>query len=124
MEVRIANKHIQNSLQALDVKPRELVQVAQIRLRKLNGKKRVEPSGIAVSSNGEIAVVDKLNGRVFMYSKDGKFLRDFGHRDSGNGELNGPCGAAFIADGELLIGDELNHRVQVFDCKTGEFFRC
>ena len=59
------------------MKPQELVQVAQIRLRKLNGKKRVEPSGIAVSSNGEIAVVDKLNGRVLMYSKDGTFFTRF-----------------------------------------------
>ena len=124
VEVKIANKHIQNSPQTLDVKPRELVQVAQVRLRKLNGKGKVEPSGVAVSSNGELAVVDKHNGRVLMYSKKGKFLREFGHQGSGNGELKIPSGAAFTADGELVIGDEGNHRIQEFDGKTGQVLRC
>ena len=119
VEVKIANKHIQNSPQTLDVKPRELVQVAVT-----DGKNLVGPSGVAVNSDGEIAVLDQDNNCVLMYSKGGQFLRKFGRQGSGNGELNTPAGAAFTADGELVIGDHLNHRVQLFNAKTGEFLRC
>ena len=122
--VKVENKNIQNSPQTLDVKPRELVQVAQIQLRKQDGGENVAPSGVAVNKDGEIAIVDQPNSRVVMYSKEGEFLREFGHQGSRNGELNTPCGAAFTADGELMIADQLNHRVQVFDCKTGMFLRC
>ena len=124
VEVKFGNKNIQNSPQTLDVKPRELVQVAQIQLRKPDGGENVGPSGVAVRRDGELAIVDNNNGRVLMYSKEGEFLREFGHQGSGNGELKNPSNAAFTADGELVIGDQLNHRVQVFDCKTGEFLRC
>ena len=124
VEVKVGNKNIQNSPQTLDVKPRELVQVAQIQLRKPYGGVNVGPCGVAVSRDGEIAIVDSENCCVLMYSKGGKFLRQFGHEGRGNGELNNPFGAAFTAFGELVIGDELNHRVQLFDGKTGEFLRC
>ena len=120
MEVKIGNNHIQNSPQTLDIKPRELVQVAQIQLRKPANGENVGPSGVDVSKDGDTAIVDQRNVRVVLYIKE----REFGHQDSGNGELNAPCGAAFTVDGQLVIGDELNHRVQVFGGKTGEFLRC
>ena len=124
VEVKIENKNIRNSPQTVDVKPRELAQVAQFDLTKPNGRETIRPSGVSVSKDGEIAIVDQQNGRVLMYSKEGEFLREFGHQGSGNGKLNAPCGAAFTADGELVIGDQLNHRVQVFDGKTGKSLRC
>ena len=88
--VKVENKNIQNSPQTLDVKPRELVQVAQIQLRKQDGGENVAPSGVAVNKDGEIAIVDQPNSRVVMYSKEGEFLREFGHQGSRNGELNTP----------------------------------
>ena len=124
VRVKIGNNHIQNSPQTLDVKPRELVQDAEVQLRNCGSGKDVRPSGVAVSKDGDIAIVDKPNGRVVMYSKEGKFLRENGHQSSGNGQLNDLCGAAFTADGELVIADQLNHRVQMFDGKTVEFLRC
>ena len=106
------------------MKPRELVQVAQFQLRKPHGRENIGPTGVAVSKEGEIAIVDQRDSRVLMYNKQGEFLREFGHQGSDNGELNKPFGAAFTADGELEIADQLNHRVQVFDGKTGGFLRC
>ena len=124
MEVKIGNEHIQNSPRTLVVKPRELVQVAQVQLRKPDDGQIVRPSGVALNSDGEMAVVDAKNGRVLVYSEEGEFLREFGHQGSCNGELNKPCGATFTADGELVIADQFNHRVQLFDGKTGGSLRC
>ena len=122
--VKIENNRIQNSPQTLNVKPRELVQVAELELRKPYFGENVRPSGVAVSKDGDIAIVDQPNGRVLMYSKEGEFLREFGHQGSGYGELSAPCAAAFTADGELVIGDQANNRAQAFDGKTGELVRC
>ncbi len=57
--------------------------------------------------------------------RDGTWLRDFGSRGSGNGQLMLPEGMAYrIHDGrgDLYVADTGNHRVSVFSI-TGQFVR-
>src|SRR5260370_15368724 len=50
------------------------------------------PSGIAIAPNGDIFVTDGhgKNDRVVKFSKDGKFIKTWGHHGSGPGEFDQP----------------------------------
>jgi DNA-binding beta-propeller fold protein YncE len=84
-------------------------------------KELTRPTGIAVSGDGErIYVVDRAtnesdNHRVVVYDKEGRKLKEIGHRGSGPGEFNVPVQAAVGSDGKLYVLDAGNFRVQVFD---------
>ena len=51
-----------------------------------------QPSGIAIAPNGDIFVTDGhgKNDRVVKFSKDGKFIKTWGHHGSGPGEFDQP----------------------------------
>ncbi len=80
-----------------------------------------EPTDVAIASNGDIFVTEghsggtKGNDRVSKFSKDGKFIKSFGHAGSGPGEFNAPHTIAIDSRGRLFVGDRTNNRVQVFD---------
>lgn len=48
-----------------------------------------------------------------MFAPDGKFLRKFGSKGSGNAQFHDPFAVAFDAFGHWLIADASNNRVQV-----------
>ncbi len=83
----------------------------------------IRPTGVAASSDGErIYVVDRANNesdlhRILMYDKEGRKLREFGRRGSGQGEFNVPVQAAVGPDGKVYVLDAGNFRVQVFDAE-------
>lgn len=88
------------------------------------------PSGIAVlpfpDGGGEIVVADTRNSRIQMFTPDGKFLRQWGQKGSGEGEFDFPDGIAVLPlpDGrtEIIVVDTHNHRIQVFTSR-GKFLR-
>jgi DNA-binding beta-propeller fold protein YncE len=82
------------------------------------------PSDIVVASNGDIFVADghgeNTNARIVKFSKDGKFLAEWGHKGSGAGEFDTPHGLAMDSAGRLFVADRANDRVQIFD-QAGKF---
>jgi hypothetical protein len=54
------------------------------------------------------------------FSKDGKFIKEFGKKGSGPGEFDGPHALAFDSKGRLFVGDRSNNRIQIFD-QDGKF---
>ena len=78
------------------------------------------PWGAAVNElNGEIAVTDRKNNRIQIFSSNGCYLRSFGRKGAKKGEFNEPTGIAFHND-NIIVLDRSNHRVQILSAQ-GEF---
>jgi hypothetical protein len=75
------------------------------------------PSDVVIGKNGDIFVSDgeSTNTRVVKFSKDGKFIKCWGTKGAGPGELNLPHGIAMDSAGRLYVADRINKRIQVFD---------
>lgn len=66
----------------------------------------VFPSGVAVSSQGELFVADTLNFRVQVFDREGRFLRKFGEPGRGAG-FDKIHGIAFDTFGNIFIADSM-----------------
>jgi len=74
------------------------------------------PTDLAFAANGDIYVADGYgNSRVVKFSKDGKFLKEWGKRGSGPGEFHTPHSIAVDKAGNVYVADRENYRIQVFD---------
>jgi sugar lactone lactonase YvrE len=74
------------------------------------------PNGIAFLPNGDFYVTDGYkNSRIVKFSKDGKYLFEWGNRGKGPGEFNIPHSLAIDAKGHIYVIDRSNSRIQVFD---------
>jgi sugar lactone lactonase YvrE len=77
-----------------------------------------QPSGIAIAPNGDIFVTDGhgKNDRVVKFSKDGKFIKSWGHHGPGPGEFDQPHDISIGgSQGHVFVADRGNSRVQIFD---------
>lgn len=86
----------------------------------LQGEKLKGPSGIAVNSQGEIAVTDFDGHFVVIFDKDGKCSKRIGFYGDNAGQLKFPVEVIFVNDDVILVADEWNHRIQQFNIRTGE----
>ena len=77
------------------------------------------PSDVITAPNGDIFVVDGHgtdgNNRIVKYSRDGKFIKEFGGSGYGPGQLRGPHAIAMDAKGRLFVADRQNQRIVIFD---------
>lgn len=78
------------------------------------------PTYAIAAPNGDIFVADGHNGcncasRIVKFSKGGRFMKEFGTKGSGEGELNMPHSLAFDSRGRLFVADRSNNRVAIFD---------
>lgn len=84
------------------------------------------PSAIAVAANGDIFVGDghggDSNARVVKFSKDGKFIKEWGKKGTGPGDFETPHAMAIDSQGLLYVGDRGNGRIQIFD-QNGRYLR-
>ena len=80
------------------------------------------PAGLAVSTTGDLYVVDVLSGKVEQFSSAGKHLRSIESAASENGLFNRPTNVAVDPDGNLYVSDSLNFRV-VVQSATGELIK-
>lgn len=71
-----------------------------------------QPTGLAISSGGNLYVVEKGNGRVEKFSPSGELLAKFGGPGSGTGQFVEPTGIALAPDGTLWVADSGNNRIQ------------
>jgi DNA-binding beta-propeller fold protein YncE len=82
-----------------------------------------QPSGIAIAPNGDIFVTDGhgKNDRVVKFSKDGRFIKTWGHHGAGPGEFDQPHDISIGgSQARVYVADRSNSRVQVFD-QDGNF---
>lgn len=81
------------------------------------------PTDIAFAANGDFYVSDGYgNSRVVKFSRDGKYLLDWGKRGTGPGEFNTPHSLALDSKGNVYVSDRENNRIQIFD-PSGKFLR-
>jgi hypothetical protein len=74
---------------------------------------------VALALDGDrLYVVDALDCMVKVFSTDGRFLRSFGRKGSGPGEMSLPSGVC-VSDGAIVVADKLNLRIQLFDDEGG-----
>jgi len=77
------------------------------------------PSAVVVAPNGDIFVADghggNTNARIVKFSKDGKFIKAWGKKGAGPGEIDIPHAIAMDSRGRLFLGDRQNNRIQIFD---------
>jgi hypothetical protein len=53
--------------------------------------------------------------RLMWFTRDGKFIKEFGKLGHGPGEFMGPHSLAFDSQGRLFVADRSNNRIQIFD---------
>ena len=64
---------------------------------------------------GRVYLADSGNHCIQVFTPEGEFLRAFGGRGEGHGELSGPMGVALGPEGMVYVCEKGNHRVSVFD---------
>ncbi len=80
------------------------------------------PSGVAVAPNGEIFVMDGEgpNNRVVKFSREGRFIKEWGTTGSEPGNFSTPHDVAIDSRGRVFVADRGNGRIQIFD-QDGNF---
>src|SRR5262249_45902391 len=83
-----------------------------------------QPSDVAVAPNGDVFVADGhdrgTNARIVKFTKDGRYIKEWGKLGKEPGEFDVPHTLAFDSRGRLLVGDRANNRIQIFD-QDGKF---
>jgi sugar lactone lactonase YvrE len=78
-----------------------------------------QPTDVAVAANGDLFVTDShrngKNNRVVKFTKDGTYIKEWGKKGSGRGEMSEPHTIAIDSRGRLFVGDRENNRIQIFD---------
>ena len=78
-----------------------------------------QPTDVLIAPNGDIYVTDShrngKNNRVVKFTKEGKFIKEWGKKGSGPGEISEPHTIAMDSRGRLFVGDRENNRIQIFD---------
>ena len=77
------------------------------------------PSAVLVAPNGDIFVADghggNTNARIVKFDKTGKFIKSWGQKGTGPGDLDIPHALAMDSRGRLFVADRNNNRIQIYD---------
>jgi DNA-binding beta-propeller fold protein YncE len=80
-----------------------------------------QPNDVLIAPNGDIFVAeghssaDGANARILKFRKDGTFIKAFGRKGKGIGEMDQPHALAMDSRGRLFVGDRSNDRIQIYD---------
>ena len=78
-----------------------------------------QPTDIVVAPNGDLFVTDShrngRNNRVIKFTTNGKYVKEWGTKGSGRGEMSEPHTIAMDSRGRLFVGDRENNRIVIFD---------
>jgi hypothetical protein len=85
----------------------------------------LQPVACRATPDGNILIADghwprptkgpQDGDRLVWFTRDGKFIKEYGRHGRKPGEFMGPHGLAFDSRGRLFVADRSNNRVQVFD---------
>jgi NHL repeat len=78
----------------------------------------LNPTGVAIDSDGDVAVADTGNNRIVLLKHDGlriKWVKAIGKKGSGVGQFENPLAVAYDSQDNLYIADSGNNRIQVRD---------
>ena len=82
-----------------------------------------QPTDVLVAPNGEIFVADShrngRNNRIVRFTKEGKYVKEWGTKGTGPGQISEPHTIAMDSRGRLFVGDRENNRIQIFDQDGG-----
>jgi DNA-binding beta-propeller fold protein YncE len=82
------------------------------------------PCDVVVAPSGDIFVADghggDTNARVVKFSKDGKYIKEWGKKGSAPGEFDTLHSIAMDSKGRIFVADRGNSRIQIFD-QDGKF---
>ena len=115
--VKVNGENVNGSPFALQVKARQFRPVLSFGKHGSSDGMLHNPWGVAVNEHDEIAVTERENHRVQVFSSDGTYLRSFGRYGSKQGEFKSPSGITFDSNDEnnLAVVDKDNRRVQLFN---------
>ena len=85
----------------------------------------MQPAACRATPDGNIVIADghwprpssapRDGDRLVWYTRNGKFIKEFGRHGRRPGEFIGPHGLAFDSKGRLFVADRSNNRIQIFD---------
>src|SRR5436190_1029106 len=76
---------------------------------------RVDAASIGAGHSPRPTKAPLDGDRLVWFTRDGKFLKEFGRHGRKPGEFMGPHGLAFDSTGRLFVADRSNNRIQIFD---------
>ena len=112
--VMVNGGHVSGSPFTIQVKPRKYKPVLSFGGEGSSAGMFDGPWGVAGNERNEIAVTDRDNNRVQIFSSDGTYLRSFGSEGDQEGEFNEPTGIAYLNNGNIVVADSSNNRLQIF----------
>ena len=80
-----------------------------------------QPNDVITNAAGEIFVAEGhssgagSHARISKFDKSGKFIKEWGKRGTGPGEMDQPHALAWDSKGRLFVADRGNNRIQIFD---------
>ena len=81
------------------------------------------PTDVAVAKDGSFYVSDGYgNSRVIKFSREGKYLFEWGRKGNGEGEFDTPHAIDLDSYGNVYVADRENNRIQKFD-PNGNFLK-
>lgn len=81
------------------------------------------PTDVAVGNDGSFYVSDGYgNSRIIKFSKEGKYIFEWGKKGNKPGEFNTPHGIDLDLQGNIYVADRDNNRIQKFD-NNGNFLK-
>ena len=96
-----------------------LVPVDSVRLAETDSSTIGDVSAFAVDDAGEIFVGDGFSARVLEFSPDGRFVRAFGRKGRGPGELELPFSLVLLGDSLLAVGNRGADSPVLYDRRSG-----
>ena len=79
-----------------------------------------QPTGVTVSPNGQIFVIEAASSRIQQLTPEGKQVGEWGQLGSKDREFDEPMRVAADSGGNLWVADTGNHRIQWFSA-AGEY---
>ena len=116
IHIKVEGQHVRGSPSSVAVKsPVEKLGTPILTLGGVRG-----PRAVAINKRGEVAVAERDEHCVSVFSPNRERLRSFGTRGSGQGQFKNPSGVAVDGEGNILVADYGNHCIQKFTAE-GQF---
>jgi sugar lactone lactonase YvrE len=100
-----------------------LMTIGQAGVAKAGRDTFMAPTACKATPDGNMIIADghwprpvkEMDDRLVWYTKDGKFIKEYGRHGRKPGEFMGIHGLAFDSRGRLFVADRSNNRIQIFD---------